>query len=158
MVGKIKNFTYRAIAGANWATILLMFLTGYSDRINPASHPFFACAGMSYAIFLFLNLLFLFFWLTFKWREAWIPVVGFLLCYGPTRKYAPLNLPQQIPKGAIKILSYNVEQFGVSPGVHEAAFQNPVIRYITESDADLVCLQEANGQVADSADVMLRKI
>ena len=35
MIKQIKSFVINLIAGANIATILLMLLAGYSDRIHP---------------------------------------------------------------------------------------------------------------------------
>lgn len=155
---KMKKFTLQVIAGANVATILMMLMTGYSDRIDPVSHPVLACGGMAFCIFLFFNLLFLFFWLIFRVREAIIPVIGFLLCFGPVRRYTPFNWPLDIPKDNIKVLSYNVEQYGLFPPRPDTASTNPVIRYIASSKADLVCLQEANGLDADSANAIFSRI
>ncbi len=158
MAGKLKKFLLQIIAGANVATVLMMILTGYSGRINPVAHPLLACMGMAFAIFFFLNLLFLFFWLTFRARGAIIPVIGFLLCYGPVRRYTPFNLSQKVPGKAIKVLSYNVEQYGLFPPRNDTASANPVIHYIAMSGADLVCLQEAGGLDRDSADNIFRRI
>ena len=38
----MKDFTLRIIAGANIATIVVMLLIGYSDRVNPTNHPHIA--------------------------------------------------------------------------------------------------------------------
>lgn len=158
MAEELRKFTLQVIAGANVATILMMVLTGYSDRIDPVAHPVLACGGMAFGIFLFLNLLFLFFWLTFRVRGVIIPVIGFLLCYGPVRRYAPFNLSQEKPRKAIKVLSYNVEQYGLFPARADTASTNPVIHYIAASGADLVCLQEANGPDCDSAAHIFRAV
>ena len=83
MIKQIKSFVVNLIAGANIATILLMLLAGYSDRLNPEQHPMLSVLGMTFPIFLIANLLFLFFWLTFKWNKVWIPVLGYLLAYLP---------------------------------------------------------------------------
>ena len=67
MIKQLKTITINLIAGANVATILLMVLAGYADRINPVEHPMLSCMGMAFPGFLIANLVFLFFWLTFKW-------------------------------------------------------------------------------------------
>ena len=76
MIKQLKTFTVNLVAGANVATVILMLCAGYSDRLNPVDYPLLSCFGITFPIFLIVNLLFLFFWLTFKWRKAWIPVVG----------------------------------------------------------------------------------
>ena len=45
MIKQIKSFVVNLIAGANIATILLMLLAGYSDRLNPAEHPLLSVLG-----------------------------------------------------------------------------------------------------------------
>ena len=64
MIKQLKSFVVNLIAGANIATILLMLLAGFSDRINPEQHPILSVMGMTFPIFLLVNLVFLFFWLT----------------------------------------------------------------------------------------------
>ena len=141
MIKQLKSFTINMIAGANVATILLMVLAGYADRINPVEYPLLSCMGMTFPIFLIANLLFVFFWLTFKWRKLWIPVVGYIIVYGPLTLYMPLHLNQEEPKeGTIKIISYNVCTYGGNYK-YEQGFET-VYDYLKLQDADIVCLQE----------------
>ena len=141
MIKQLKSFTINMIAGANVATILLMVLAGYADRINPVEHPMLSCLGMTFPIFLIANLLFVFFWLTFKWRRLWIPIVGYIIVYGPLTLYMPLHIAQDEPKeGTIKIISYNVCQYGGNYK-YEQGFET-VYDYLKLQDADIVCLQE----------------
>ena len=141
MIKQLKSLTINMVAGANVATILLMALAGYADRINPVEHPLLSCMGMTFPIFLIANLLFIFFWLTFKWRKLWIPIVGYIIVYGPLTLYMPLHLAQEEPKeGTIKIISYNVCTYGGNYK-YEQGFET-VYDYLKLQDADIVCLQE----------------
>lgn len=142
MFRKVKNITLQFIAGANIATIILMLFIGYSDRVNPVEHPIIANAGLVFPVFLLLNFCFLVFWICFKWRGVIIPVAGFLLCYFPMRTYIPFNVSSDAPTGSIKVLSYNVWCF--AGGERNADGKNPILEYIREQNADIVCLQEAN--------------
>lgn len=128
------------IAGANIVTILLMFLVGYSDRINPVHHPDLSNIGLLFPVFLFLNVCFLFFWLFSKSRNAWISILGFLICYVPVRKYCPVNLPDDVPEKAIKVMSYNVFLFA---GWKYPGTGNPILQYFKEQNPDILCLQES---------------
>ena len=56
MIRQLKRLTVQLVAGANVATVILMFLVGYSDRINPVSHPILATVGLIFPVFLVLNL------------------------------------------------------------------------------------------------------
>ena len=53
MIRDLKKITVQMIAGANIATILLMLLTGYSDRINPVHHPDLSNINLIFPVFLF---------------------------------------------------------------------------------------------------------
>lgn len=129
--------------GANVFTILLMLFTGYSDHLHPEQHPLLSTTGMAFPLFLLVNMAFLVFWLLFKWTKAWIPIAGFFLAYVPIRIYIPYHPTQEVPEGAIKLVSYNVcgysynNQYG-NEGVEAVA------RYLSDSKADIVCTQEDN--------------
>lgn len=156
MIKQLRQFTVRMIAGANIASILLMLLVGYSDRLRPEDFPSLSNVGLLFPVFLFVNLLFLFFWLIFKPRYALVPFFGFLICYAPVRTYAPFNVTSDAPKDAIKILSFNTWAYGQNEMAEDGI--NPIIRYVKEQNADIVCLQEAAayGAVAQQLDTILR--
>ena len=140
MIKQIKSFVINLIAGANIATILLMLLAGYSDRLNPEQHPILSVLGMTFPVFLLVNLLFLFLWLTIKWKKAWIPIAGFAAAYVPITLFMPVNMRQEVPEGAIKLISYNVCTYGGNYK-YENGFDT-VFDYLERQKADIVCLQE----------------
>lgn len=140
MIKQIKSFVINLIAGANIATILLMLLAGYSDRLNPEQHPILSVLGMTFPVFLLVNLLFLFLWLTIKWKKAWIPIAGFAAAYVPITLFMPVNMRQEVPEGTIKLISYNVCTYGGNYK-YENGFET-VFSYLERQKADIVCLQE----------------
>lgn len=166
MISQLKTLSVRMVAGANIATIFFMFLVGYSDRLHPAEHPMLSNVGLVFPFFLLLNIGFLIFWLVFKWRWSVIPIVGFLLCFSPTRAYFPLNVSRNVPDDAIKFISYNVYHFATSdstlyPNDGEAVRSNPIIEYLVAQNADIVCLQEAGTSkqnIVDERDSVLASV
>ena len=140
MIKQLKKFTIQVIAGANVTTVITLLLVGYSDRLNPADHPLLSTLGMSFPFFLLINLAFLFFWLIFKWRMIWISVAGFVLAYVPISIYMPINARQDIPEGALKLVSYNVCGYGGNYK-YEQGFET-VLKYLVEEQPDIVCVQE----------------
>ena len=140
MIKQLKAFTINIIAGANVATVLLMMASGYADHIQPTEHPMLSNLGMLFPFFLFANLLFVFFWLTFKWRKLWIPILGYILVFSPICTYMPLNTTQEVPEGTIKLISYNVCQYGGNYK-YEQGFDT-VFNYLKRQEPDIVCLQE----------------
>lgn len=141
MLKKIRNITLQMIAGANVVTVVLMLLIGYSDRLNPVDHPLIANVGLVFPAFLFANFCFLVFFLVFKKKFALVSVAGFIIGYQPIRTYCPFNIQRDVPEGSIKVLSYNVHGF-VADNPPDSS-SNPILDYIINSDADIVCLQEA---------------
>lgn len=129
------------MAGANIATIIMMWLVGYSDHLNPTDHPVLSCVGMTFPIFLLVNLAFLFLWLIFKFRMIWIPILGYIVAYVPITIYIPLNLKSvEVPESAIKLISYNVCEYGGNYK-YEQGFEK-VRDFLFEENPDIVCLQE----------------
>ncbi len=140
MIKQLKAFTINIVAGANLATVLLMLAAGYADHINPAEHPMLSNLGMLFPFFLIANLLFVFFWLTFKWKKMWIPILGYALAYVPLTLYLPLNSSQDEPEGTIKLMSYNVCSYGGN-WKYEQGFDT-IYNYLKREDPDIVCMQE----------------
>ena len=138
----MKKWTVQMVTGANVATVIVMLLVGFSDRINPADHPLVSTLGMAFPILLVINMAFLLFWLIFKWTRAWIPVVGYILAYVPISIYMPINASQSPPEGALKLVTYNVCCYGGN-FKYEQGFEK-VRDYLIDEKADIVCLQEDN--------------
>lgn len=140
MINQLKRLTIQLVAGANIATVMIMLLVGLSDRLDPTDHALLSVAGLTFPFFIICNTAFLVFWLIFHKRGALIPFVGFIVCYFPIRTYSPLNIKGNVPEGAVKVLSYNVKNYGV-PDISPDSL-NPIFRYINDSGADIVCIQE----------------
>ena len=128
------------LTGANIATIIVMLLVGYSDRLNPTDYPILSTVGMTFPFFLLANMAFLVFWLVFKCSRAWLPVVGFFLAYVPINIYIPLHTSQEVPDGTIKLISYNVCSYGGNYK-YENGFEK-VLGYLNDQQPDIVCIQE----------------
>ncbi len=136
----LKDFVFQLIAGANFATILAMAFTGYVDRLNPYSFPELTNLGLVFPFFLAINIFFLVFWIFFRKRLIWIPLIGLVVCYQPVRAYLPINLQKKAPEDAIKVLSYNVYLYSTW---HDKNEPSEILQYLKKQDADIVCLQEA---------------
>lgn len=140
MIKQLKTFTVQLLTGANIATIVVLLLVGYSDRLNPTDHPMLSTVGMTFPFFLLANMGFLLFWLVFKWSRVWVPVAGFFLAYVPISIYMPIHPAQDVPEGAIKLVSYNVCCYGGNYK-YEDGF-GKVAEYLRDQQPDIVCVQE----------------
>lgn len=126
----------------NTIFIGLMLFSAYSPYYNPEDHPIRACFGMVFPIFALINLCFFIAWLFIGFKFAIIPFVAFLLCIPQLGTSFPINFKtrqKNIPAEHIKFLSYNIMGFDAT---EKREGENPILKYIIESKADIVCLQE----------------
>ncbi|MFR9165175.1 MAG: endonuclease/exonuclease/phosphatase family protein [Dysgonomonas sp.] len=127
----------------NVLTIVLLFMSVLAWKISPAKTTFFAYLGLGFPFLLIINLLFLVFWLIFrKWKFVLLVLVTLVLCMKPALTYFPLHFAKnmEVPQKSIKVLSYNVMMF--SWFRNKNLQENPVMAYIRDSGADIVCIQE----------------
>ncbi len=141
----IKTILVQLFTGANVATILLLWACCGVTYLHPGLHPRLTLMSLLFPAFVVGNLLFVFFWLVFKVKRVWIPIVGFVACGSFLRDYLPVNLPS---KGAvdstITILSYNSHSYGMPESVEDGT--NRVFTYLATSDVDIICLQESSNK------------
>lgn len=138
----IRNIFITLLATMNVIAILLLWTSAYSPHLNPASSPILACSGLAFPAFLATNLVLLIVWLAIRPRYALMPLAGMLCVILTIRVYAPINLfRNSAPAGSLKILSYNTMGFGLTEQMTQPD-ENPIVQYIRNSNADIVCLQE----------------
>ena len=135
------NFVALLILAVNALFTGLLLLVAYSPYIQPTSHPVQSCFGLAFPVFALINGSFLIFWLVIqRYKTALLPLTGLLLCYSQLRTYLPLNFhTTELPEGSIKLLSYNIMGFD---GAYKKDGKNPILTYLKESNADILCLQE----------------
>lgn len=138
----IKDFVLRMVAGANVATALLMLAVGFSDRLDPVSHPLLANAGLVFPVLLVVNLCFLVLWIFVRLRWVIIPFAALVLGFEPVRNYAPLNITTAPTDSCLKVVSFNVWNMGAWKSIDDSC---QMAGWLLEQDADIVCLQESGG-------------
>lgn len=145
----LKTIPLVIFIAINLFMIAAMNFCAYTSYIPPQNHPEWSYFGLMFPVFLAVNVLFVFFWLIVKWKFVLLPLVGMAICGNSVRAYFPINLPSAPPAGSIKVLSYNVMAFGENKSLSWE--ENPIMRYLLESGADVICLQEARKWLADEA-------
>lgn len=139
-IGKVLGWI---LLGVNAVVAVMLLFSAYSPYIQPQVHPVLSCAGLAFPVFLVLNVLFLFFWLVVYRKYMLFPLLTMALCWGAIRTYIPINwfADEKPAEGTIKILSYNTEAFA-NRKPHSKKTPNPVLAYLVDCDADIICLQE----------------
>ena len=140
MLGTLKTVVFRAILGLNIALVVLMIAAGYSDYVSPARLSVAVLMGLSFPVFVAIDVAFVVVWLLFRVRYALVPIVGLLLVYPPVRCYYPYNRVVEPSDSAITLVTYNVWNFN---SIHRGDEQSDIVDYLSSCGADIVCLQEA---------------
>ena len=138
----IGRFLGWILLGINLCMVVLLLICAYSPYVDPVTYPVVSCAGLAFPAFLIVNLLFFIFWLVIYRRYALLSLLGLVCSIGAIRTYVPVNpFASDAPEGAIKVLSYNTMGFEHSRA-NTKENPNPVLEYLVNSNADIICLQE----------------
>ncbi len=144
--------TYRFVR--NTLLYLISFLIGgfyilscLAPFISPQVAILPALLTLFFSYILLGQVVLFIYWLVKKrWKIVITYLFIFLLSSPVVLDFSPINLTSQSTnnKGdkAIKVLSYNTFVFGYQ--AHSKEKPNPILKYIRDSKADLVCLQEAS--------------
>ncbi len=123
------------------AGILLAYISVY---INPEKFWFFSIIGLAYPFLLFINLLFLLYWL-FRWKRlVFIPIVAILFGVNHLTNYIqlPFGKKDEGKKYDFKALSYNVNLFRLYAwSKNEPTFKS-IFEFTNKRNADIACYQE----------------
>ncbi|MBQ9284947.1 MAG: endonuclease/exonuclease/phosphatase family protein [Bacteroidaceae bacterium] len=137
----IKRLLLRVFEGANVAVILLLWLAVALTYLSPESFPRLSLLSLAFPVFLFTNLAFVAFWLIFKAKRVWIPIVGIALCFSFVRDYCPVNLASEPADSSLTVISFNTHGFGGSEAADDEG-NNLIVRYLANRADDIICLQE----------------
>ena len=131
------------------AAVVALLFTAYAGNVSPLRYGglwgilplcFVPCLGI-YAGLLLLQL----FW---HWRGVAIMGVGLLACLGPALDACPLSIHFGAREAApgdstFTLMSYNIHNFWETRDTADDRVPNRGLQYVIDSDADIVCLQEA---------------
>lgn len=137
----IRSLLRYCIVIANLLIGAGFLFSAYSPYISPVDHPVQACMGLVFPIFLLLNLCFLLFWLFVKISHALIPISFLLLGWNSLTTYFAIGSTKEAQGTPIKLLTYNIQGKIVNSKTEKIA-NNPILHYLEESNADIICLQE----------------
>ena len=140
---KPVKLIHSLIATLNILFALLFIVASFSDSVSPNKSVIFSYLGLFFPVFFIINFCFLLFWLFVrKWVLFFVILCSFFVCWKPIKHYTPFHpFPVDVSgKNVLKILTYNVMAFGYQN--HTPDKPNEIIQYISNSGADIVCLQE----------------
>lgn len=138
----LRDVVILVIFITNIVAIMLLFSSFLAWNVSTLKTNLFSYIGLGFGFILLLNIAYLVFWLLFsKWKYAAICLIALLICYKPVTTFFPIKINQpKAPEKSIQILTYNVQGFPKERDKNSK--ERPILDYISETDADIVCLQE----------------
>jgi len=138
----VHRLLHSVFLTANVGVVLLLLLTGYAYKLNPATSPILSLLCYAFPLVALVNVVFLIYWLMRFKLWLLISLAGLLLTIGSCRTWFPLNATTKLEEhNTVKIMSFNVMYFDFVKDSEKSGL-HPVIEYIANSGADIVCLQE----------------
>lgn len=136
-----KGLKYVAFA-FNLIAMIFLILAVMAPDIAPSVFILPAYLGLGFPVLLVVNIAFLILWIVFfRWRYIIVQSVVLIFSIGAIITYIPMNdRSEVVPDDCIKLMSYNVRGFNWLEG--DTARQNPILEYIANSGADIICMQE----------------
>lgn len=128
----------------NIITVLALVMVKIGSVVNPNIILLPAYTSLAFLPIIIINLAFILFWLLFRKWYALISVFSLLIFSGMIKSAVPMNFGNakiDSTRQKITLLSYNTMNTGLMKK-HKQDDPNPVIQYILNADADIVCLQE----------------
>ena len=127
------------IFATNIIVIVLLASSSLAWRVSPLKTNLFSYIGLGFASIASQYCISSFVGYLFEMETCFISLIALLVCYKPILTFSTSSFPKEAPPNSIKILTYNVE--GFRNEAHKNALQHPVLEYIADTDADIVCLQ-----------------
>lgn len=151
--GKLRKFIMLFL---NMVTVLLLFLSAKLSCISPEQWILSSYPNYLFLMFALVNLCFLVYWIVKKNLWFLLSLAFFAFTWPEFHAWLPMHAPWTkendetgiLAHQGIKLLTYNTMQFS-SYQPHTARSGNKIIEYIQQSQADIVCLQEAGYMSSD---------
>lgn len=132
-------FTLNLISG------IVLIISSLSGNFSPSANIWIQAFGLIYPIIIIINLIFLLFWILTRSRMAVFSLVILLFGFNNFFNNFQISLTNSGNKqpDQIKVLSYNVQQFGEQNKAQSSiAVKTEIMNFLLDQNADIVCLQE----------------
>ena len=139
----------KTILFLNAFAALALILAYFAPYVSPAKFWPIAFFGLAYPIILFVNILFVFYWML---RMRYFFLISLVLIFAGYKQFGNmLQYNRQSPvdtvnESTIKVLSYNVRVFDLynyGPSwQHQFENRNSIFNFLTENDFDIIFFQE----------------
>lgn len=141
----MKKIIHKTLLAFSIVAVLTLLVTGYGSRLNPVNWTYAPLLGYAFPVALVCTLAALVLCALMRKRLLPITIIGLIAAYQPVTLFCPINKQQEAPAKAITVLTYNTYNWGRGHHMTEdrTMMTRQIIEYIVNSNADIICLQEA---------------
>ncbi|CDD88491.1 putative uncharacterized protein [Tannerella sp. CAG:51] len=128
----------------NFLFAIALVASAYAYIIPPDKMIFASYLGLAFPVLLAANIIFILFWTIQRHHSALISIIALIACWNGLWNYTPIHIEsdEAVTEGEkLTLLTYNVHNFN-NYAPHTDDSPNPVISYIQDSKADIICMQE----------------
>lgn len=118
--------------------LLIVYLSAY---VSPEKFWMPAIIGLAYPYILFINLLFILYWLFGTSKYALVSLAFILLGFNHLQNYFSFSTKKTEEPGLV-VVSYNIKQFEGKPDLSKSETANAILDLVRSKEPDIVCFQE----------------
>jgi len=147
-MGTLRRLTKRFFIISNIVVAFLLLLSCANAFLHPANWWIVALLGLLFPLLVLLTFGFLIFWILIGSRWALLSLVTLILSWPNLSSFYAWNFragfKAEKQASAVRILTWNVHYFDqmYRPGHQQQSQRIPIINFLKQQDADIVCLQE----------------
>ena len=140
----MKNLVYSIAKYLNIAIAIALVLAYVSVYADPEKFWIFAFFGLSYPFLLFINLLFIVFWIYRKNKLLLISLIAVLIGWKQLRTFVqfPIRNKHIDTEKSFTVLSYNVRLFNLYNWSKDSQTSTKIFDFIKADQFDIICFQE----------------
>jgi len=141
----LRNIVRKILLIINVLLAILLIITFLSVYVSPAKAWIFAFLALAYPFALFLNILFLLFWLILRKWYFFISLIAILLGWQAlqsTFQFGFKKPPVPASGESLSVLTYNVRLFNYYQWNKDTSAWQKIVDFIHTENPDIVCFQE----------------
>ena len=144
-MGKKKrvNFFSASMTVLNIIAVVALLLAYLCPKLSPEQYKGLVFCGLCYPYILIVNILFAIFWIILRSKKCLLSLITILLGWSFCSRWIQFGEKTQNNKDScIKILSYNVQTFGLYAKKINTNKRDSIFALIETENADIMCFQE----------------
>ncbi|MCD4696534.1 MAG: endonuclease/exonuclease/phosphatase family protein [Bacteroidales bacterium] len=143
----------------NSVLVILLLISYLSFHINPNDIPYLAFAGIAYPYTLLANIMFVLFWIFYRFKFAILPLIVILAGWNHVARlyqFGGTTVPASF-EDSFNVVSYNLQNFlklntTTTKYITDFENQDKIIGFLKDQQADIYCLQEMFNDRSEAAE------